>query len=71
MNDFVGKIPLESVLMCHGSVKLRPADEINKVSFFFFFYYILSILSITCILFTIFLFMHAIESSNRNDRSIS
>ncbi|KAE9528825.1 hypothetical protein AGLY_012400 [Aphis glycines] len=30
LNDFVGKIPLESVLMCHGSVKLRPADEINK-----------------------------------------
>lgn len=30
LNDFVGKIPLESVLMCHGGVKLRPADEINK-----------------------------------------
>ncbi|XP_060844907.1 aspartate--tRNA ligase, mitochondrial isoform X1 [Rhopalosiphum padi] len=29
-NDFIKKIPLESVLMCHGCVKLRPVDEINK-----------------------------------------
>lgn len=30
LNDFIKNIPLESVLMCYGSVTLRPVDEINK-----------------------------------------
>ncbi|XP_022173731.1 aspartate--tRNA ligase, mitochondrial [Myzus persicae] len=30
LNVFIKKIPLESVLMCYGSVKLRPVEEINK-----------------------------------------
>lgn len=35
LNDFIQKIPLESVLMCYGSVKLRPISEINKVPFIY------------------------------------
>jgi hypothetical protein len=30
----IKKLPLESVLMCYGTVKLRPVNEINKVSYF-------------------------------------
>lgn len=34
LKNFTKKLPLESVLMCYGSVKLRPVNEINKVNYY-------------------------------------